>query len=51
MENIKAMFDATLAVFQLPFTIYGFTFSFWNVFLFVIVGGMVLSFIGRLFND
>ena len=51
MENVKAMFDATLEVFQIPFTIYGFTFSFWNVFLFVIVGGMVLSFIGRLFND
>lgn len=51
MENVKAMFDATLAVFKIPITIYGFTFSFWNVFLFVIVGGMVLAFIGRLFND
>ena len=51
MENVKAMFDATLAVFKIPITIYGFTFSYWNVFLFVIVAGIVLSFIRRLFND
>lgn len=51
LEDVRATFAATLELFQLEFTIYGFTFSFWNVLLFVVVGGLVMSFIGRLFDD
>ena len=51
MSDIQALFSATLALFKMEFTLYGFTFSFWQVFLFVIIGGMVLRFIGGLFDD
>lgn len=51
MNDLQAMFAATLRIFQLEFSMYGFTFSFWQVFLFVIVGGILLTFIGRLFGD
>ena len=50
MSDVQAMFDATLALFKLEFTLYGFTFSFWNVLLFSIIGGMILWFIGGLFK-
>ena len=50
MSDVQAMFDATLALFKLEFTLYGFTFSFWNVLLFSVVGGMILWFIGGLFK-
>lgn len=50
MSDVQAMFDATLALFKLEFTLYGFTFSFWNVLLFVIFGSMILYFIGGLFK-
>lgn len=51
MSDFSAMMEATLNLFKYEFTIYGFTFSFWNVFLFVIIGGIALAFIGRLFHD
>lgn len=51
MSDLQATFAATLNLFKLEFTLYGFTFSFWEVFLFTIVGGILLSFIGRLFGD
>ena len=50
MSDVQAMFEATLAIFKMEFTIYGFTFSFWNVLLFVIFGGMIIYFIGGLFK-
>ena len=51
MSDLQATFAATLNLFKLKFTLYGFTFSFWEVFLFTIVGGILLTFIGRLFGD
>ena len=51
MSDLQATFAATHNLFKLEFTLYGFTFSFWQVFLFAIVGGILLSFIGRLFGD
>lgn len=51
MGDLGAIIQATLNLFKYEFTIYGFTFSFWNVFLFVVVGGLALSFIGRIFHD
>ena len=51
MEDLKMTFDATLAVFKVPFTLNGHTFTFWQVFLWVIIAGMLISFLGRLFDD
>jgi len=36
------MFAAVMKVFQTPLTIYGFTFSFWEVFCFTIVASIVI---------
>lgn len=41
MEHIGAMFSAVMRLFQLEFTLYGFTFSFWQVFVFAVVASLV----------
>lgn len=52
MEDIAALFAAVLLVFQYEFTIYGVTFSMWQVFLFSGFAGVAAWFIGRWFlND
>ena len=51
MNDFQAMITATLSLFKLEFPIYGFTFSFWNVLLFAVVAGLVLRFIGGLFDE
>ncbi|MCI9403733.1 MAG: hypothetical protein HFF04_08690 [Oscillospiraceae bacterium] len=50
MEVFKAMFAATLSVFQVEFTLYGFTFSMWDVFLWTGVAGLILAFVGGLLS-
>lgn len=52
MEVFGALFTATLSIFQVEFTLYGFTFSMWDVFLWTGVAGLVLAFVGGLlFHD
>lgn len=51
MELMQQWFSAVLGVFQVPMTIFGFTFSLWDVFIWSLVAGIVLSFIGGVFND
>jgi len=45
MEYFAALLSWTLKFFQLPFTLYGFTFSLWQVFVFSavvsIIGGIL----------
>lgn len=50
METIQAWLIAVLNVFQVQFTLYGFTFSLWDVFLWSLVAGLLFAFIGGLFN-
>lgn len=50
MEVIQFLFSCTLAVFQVEFTIFGFTLSMWDVFLWSAVAGLILGFIGGLFS-
>ncbi len=45
MSDLAALFAWTLEVFRIEFTIYGFTFSLWQVFAF----GAVAAIIGRVF--
>ena len=47
MENLAALLSATLRVFNLPLNLYGFSFSFWEVFLF----GAVACIIGRIIAE
>lgn len=51
METMQALLSATLGVFQAPFTIWGFTFSWWDVFIWATIAGIVLAFIGGIFDD
>lgn len=49
MEIFRSLFAATLSVFQVDFTLYGYTFSMWDVFLWTTVAGLILGFVGGLF--
>lgn len=50
MELVQTWLSSTLAIFQIPITIFGFTFSFWDVFIWSAVAGLLLAFIGGIFN-
>ena len=41
MEYIGILFSYVMELFKIEFTIYGFTFSFWQVFVFSIVVSLV----------
>lgn len=41
MEIIGQVFDFVLSIFQLEFTLFGFTITFWQVFLFDFAVGIV----------
>ena len=49
MEDLGAVFSSVLGFFQMEFTLFGFTFSFWNVFLFSIVVSLVGFFLYEFF--
>ena len=52
ISDLAWLFNSILRLFQMEFTIYGFTFSFWQVFLFDITAAIVGWFLGKVFfND
>ena len=51
MEDLNMLFQSVADLFKLEFTLYGFTFSWWQVFFWSIVAGLLSWFIGRWFND
>lgn len=51
MEGLQALFSSTISVMKVDFTLMGFTFSLWDVFLWSFVAGILIWFIGGLFND
>lgn len=51
MESFGTMIQGTLALFQIEFTLFGFTLSFWKVFLFSAAGSILAWMIWRLFID
>ena len=50
MEDIKALIDAIVQIMQFPMTIWGFTLSFWEIMLCLIIGGIIIWALGRFFN-
>lgn len=50
MGDLVALMDSTLSLFKIKFTIYGYTMSFWEIFLWVILAGIVVGFIGGFFG-
>lgn len=51
MSELASVLSAVLSVFQIEFTLYGFTFSFWQIFLFLIVAGAVIYLVVRWVSD
>ena len=51
MEHLALLFSFTLEIFKTPFTLYGFTFSFWQIFVWSIVAGIALYLIWRFFDE
>ena len=41
MEMFALLMEKTFALFKTPLTLWGFTFSFWEIFVFSIVAGLV----------
>lgn len=50
MNERASVLTAVLGIFQMEFTISGFTFSFWQIFLFLIVAGAVVFLIDKWVN-
>lgn len=52
MEQFTAIFTAVLGLFQHKFTLYSFTISYWDVLVWCLIAGIVISFIkGLLLGD
>ena len=51
MEDIARLFSAVMSVFKYELTLYGFTFSFWQIFCFTTVAGIAAWVLGKLFLD
>ena len=52
MEQFTAIFTAVLGLFQHKFTLYGCTISYWDVLVWCLIAGIVISFIkGLLLGD
>lgn len=51
LSEFGALIDATVRIFSIEITIYGFTFSFWEVFLFNIAASIVAWILAKLFLD
>lgn len=49
ISDFGAMISATLQLFSVEFTLYGFTFSFWEVFLFSIAAGITVWILAHIF--
>lgn len=50
MNELASVLTAVLGIFQMEFIISGFTFSFWQIFLFLIVAGAVVFLIDKWVN-
>jgi len=51
LSDFGALINATVQLFSVKFTIYGFTFSFWEVFLFGIAASIIGWFLAKFFLD
>lgn len=50
MESFLEVMNVILNGFNLPFTVYGFTFSWYDIWLWSIVGVIAAAFIGRMLS-
>ncbi len=50
MSDFSDFMSATLAVFQTEFTLFGFTLSYWDVFLWSAIAGIIIMIVRRILN-
>ena len=50
MEFVQWVFNLTLSLFKYPFTLFGYTLSAWEVFIWSIVAGLVIWFFKEVFS-
>ena len=48
MADFAAVMTWVVNTMKIPFTIYGVTLSFWNIFIFSLIGGIVAPLVGSL---
>ena len=51
MEDVRALIDVLVEILQIPFTIWGFTLSFWEIMLCLLIGGIVIAWIGGFLSE
>ncbi|WP_293009015.1 MULTISPECIES: hypothetical protein [unclassified Oscillibacter] len=52
MEYIGTLFELTKNLMDTQLTLYGFTFSYWQIFIWTMIAGLILWFLGKVFlND
>ena len=49
MENIGLLFSSVIRLFQIEFSIYGYAFSLWQVFVFSIVASLICRLLWEVF--
>lgn len=50
METFSLFMSLIIDFMKTPFSLWGFEMSYWSIFLFVIIGSMIFSFIGSFLN-
>lgn len=50
MDIFTSYFAVIIEGLQMPFTVYGFTFSFWDLIIFSIIVSILARFVGRLMD-
>lgn len=51
MDDLKALVDLLVTIMKIPFEIWGFTLSFWEIMLALLIGGIIIEWIVRFFNE
>ena len=51
LSDLQATIQAVFDLFKLEFKIYGFTLSWWQVFLWAVIAGLLLKFVSEVFHD
>jgi len=51
MEVVKVLIDIIVEIMSIPFTIWGFTLSLWEIMLALLIGGIVISLIWGFFFE
>lgn len=51
MNNFMNLMNMIIDFMKRPFTVWGYTFSFWGVFMLIAILSVVFWFVGEVFND